>query len=89
MDSPSKQVKRNALNLSTLIKSEVFHNTFKVWVQGLVVFTDPNVRLELNEPSVTILRSNELINYITNYRQMKKLSKNDLKSIGTFISNIN
>jgi len=89
MGSPSRQVKRNAFNLSTLIKSDVFHNTFKVWVEGLVVFTHPNVHLEINEPSVTILKANELFNYIANFRQMSDLSRNDLQLIGNFIANIN
>jgi len=88
MGSSSRQVKRNAFNLSALIKSEVFHNTFKVWVEGLVVFTHPDVHLELKEPSVTILIANELFNYIANSRQMNKLSENDLQSIGDFILNI-
>jgi Nuclease-related domain. len=85
MGSPSRQVKRNAFNLSSLIKSEMFHNTFKIWVEGLVVFTNPYVSLELNEPSVTILKVNELFNYIINFRQTSKLFKNDLESIGDFI----
>jgi len=86
MESPSRQVKRNAFNLSKLIKSKMFHNTFQLWVEGLVVFTHPNVHLELNEPSVTILKSNELFNYIINFRQTSKLSKSDLQSIGNFIT---
>ena len=86
--SPSRQVKRNAFNLSSLIESEVFHNTFKIWVEGLVVFTHPNVQLELTKPTVTILTTNELFNYIVNFRQMCELSKNDLQSIGYFIAGI-
>ena len=86
MGSPSRQVKRNAFNLSKIIESGVFHDTFKVWIEGLVVFTHPNVHFELNEPSVTILKANELFNYIINFRQMNKLSKNDLQSIGDFIT---
>ena len=88
MGSPSRQVKRNAFNLSSLIKSEVFHNTFKIWVEGLVVFTHPNVSLKLTKPSVTILTLNELSNYIINFRQTIKLSKNDLESIGKFIAGV-
>ena len=85
MGSPSRQVKRNAFNLSNLIESELFHNTFKIWVEGLVVFTYPDVSLELNEPSVTVLKINDLFNYVTDFRQMSKLSKKDLQSIGNFI----
>lgn len=89
VDSPSRQVKRNAFNLSRIIESEVFHNTFKIWVEGLVVFTHPNVHLELNEPRVTILKANELFDYIINFRQMSKLSKVDLQPIGNFIIGAN
>lgn len=87
-DSPSKQVKKNAVNLSKLIKSEVFHDTFSVWVEGLVVFTKPGLHLELNEPSVKILKADKLFNYVVNLRPVSNLSKKDLESIGNFIAKI-
>lgn len=88
MGSPSRQIKRNAFDLSKLIESELFHNTFKVWVNGLLVFTNDNINLQLQEPTVTVLRVGELYSYITNYRQVHNLSKRDLESIGKFIIGI-
>ncbi len=86
--SPSRQVKMNAINLSRLIESRLFHNTFRIWVEGLVVFTNPRVRLELHEPSVAVLRAEDLYDYIINFRKMTDLSENDLKSIGKFIADL-
>ena len=86
--SPSRQVKMNAINLSRLIESRLFHNTFRIWVEGLVIFTNPRVRLKLHEPSVAVLRAEDLYDYIINFRKMTELSKNDLKSIGKFIADL-
>ncbi len=76
----------NAINLSRLVESRLFHNTFRIWVEGLVVFTNPKVRLKLHEPSVAVLRAKDLYDYIINFKEMNELSKNDLKSIGKFIA---
>jgi hypothetical protein len=86
--SPSKQVKRNAFNLSKLIETRLFHNTYKIWIEGLVVFTNPGVNLELYEPSVTILRSHELYNYLINLKNTEHLSDNDIRSIADFVVNL-
>lgn len=86
--SPSRQVKSNSFKLSEFIKSGVFHGTFRVWVEGLVVFTNPNATLELKDPSVRILRSSELIDHIKNYRSRGYLSDGDLQSIGNFITKL-
>jgi hypothetical protein len=86
--SPSRQAISNAFKLSEFIKSELFHDTFRVWVEGLVVFTNPNATLELKDPSVRILRSSELIDYIKNYRSRGCLSDGDLQSIGNFIAKL-
>ena len=84
--SPSRQVKTSAFNLSKLIETRLFHSAFRIWVDGLVVFTNPGVHLELHDPSITVLRINELYNYLINLRQMEKLSKKDIESIAKFIA---
>lgn len=89
MGSPSKQIKMNAFSLSKLIESELFHNTFRIWVEVIVVFTHSDVRLELNDPNVTVLKANYLCNHIINFRQMAELSQNDIQSLGKFIANLN
>lgn len=86
--SPSRQVKMNAFNLSKLIETGLFHNTFRVWVEGLVVFTNPKVHLELHDPSITVLKVQELYNFLTNSRQIAKQSSSDVRSIANFIANI-
>jgi hypothetical protein len=87
--SPSKQVKRNAFDLSKIIESGLFHNTFNVWVEGVVVFTNRQVSLKIYEPSVAVLRVEELYNYIFSSKKIAGLSKRDLESIGKFILDIN
>jgi hypothetical protein len=86
--SPSRQVKMNAINLSRLIEARLFHDTFRIWVEGLVVFTNPRVRLKLHEPSVAVLRVDDLYDYIINLKNIMEFSKNDLKSIGKFIADL-
>ncbi len=86
MGCPSRQVKRNAINLSKFIESGSFHNTFKIWVEGAIVFTNRNVNLELHEPSVAVLRMEELYNYIIGSKQMLSLSERELKSIGKYVA---
>ena len=80
--SPSKQVKRNAVKLKQFIQK-----TFKkpIWVEGIVVFTNPNAELELNNPSVPILKVEELYNFIKNKKLRIKFSQKELKSIGKLI----
>jgi hypothetical protein len=86
--SPSRQVKVSAFNLSKLIETRLFHSTFRVWVEGLVVFTNPGVHLEIHDPSITVLRINELYNYLINLKHMENLSKNDIASIANFIASM-
>lgn len=85
LSSPSRQLKRNAFNLSKHIESELFNNTYKIWVSGILVFTNQKVSLELHEPTIPALRIEELYNYIINFRRVNMLSKRDLESIGRFI----
>jgi hypothetical protein len=86
--SPSRQVKMNAFNLSKLIETRLFHDTFRVWVDGLVVFTNPRVHLELYDPSITVLKSQELYNYLINLKQIARLSSNDIRSIANFVADL-
>lgn len=80
--SPSKQVKRNAVKLKQFIQK-----TFKkpIWVEGIVVFTNPNVKLELNNSTVPILKVEELCNFIKNKKSKVRFSSKGLASIGRII----
>ena len=80
--SPSKQVKRNAVKLKQFIQK-----AFKkpVWVEGIVVFTNPNAELELNNPTVPILKIEELYDFIKNKKSRIKFSSKELESIAKLI----
>lgn len=86
--SPSRQVKMNAFNLSKLIESRLFYNTFRIWVEGIVVFTNPKVRLKLIESSVAVLQLEDLYDYIIRSKRMAEFSNRDLRSIGKFIADL-
>ena len=61
--SPSKQVKRKAVQLRNFIKKR-----FKIspYIHGLVVFTNKDVKLTLNNPTVNALKPQELCEFIQN-----------------------
>jgi hypothetical protein len=86
--SPSRQVKMNAFNLCKLMETRLFHNTFRIWVEGLVVFTNPRVHLELHDPSITVLKAYELYNYLDNLRPIAQVSNKDIRSIANFVANL-
>lgn len=86
--SPSKQVKGNALKLNQLIKSKgIFMKPLKIWIDGVIVFTNDNVKLNLNNPTVPILKINELYNYVKNKKSNIRFSSQELESIGKVILN--
>jgi len=75
----SKQVKRNSTTLRRFIRK---HINKGVWVEGVVVLTDPNIKLELKYPSVAVLRPQELCNFIRNSQTEFSLSPQELKMLG-------
>jgi hypothetical protein len=87
LDSVSIRVKGNSAKLSQMIEEELFKNYMKIWVQGLVVFTSQAVDLILHDPTIPVLRLEELKDFLTNYRSPSgmKFSSRDLESIGRFI----
>ena len=81
--SPSKQVKGNALRLKQFIESKnIFENSFKLWVDGIIVFTSDNVELILNRPTVPVIKIRELYKYIKNKKSNLTFSPQELESIG-------
>ena len=81
--SPSKQVKGNSLRLKQFIESKnIFKKPFKLWVDGIVVFTNENVELILNRPTVPVIKIRELYKYIKNKKSNLTFSPQELESIG-------
>ena len=90
MGSPSRQAKRNAAKIKHLIDSSPALRPMGVWVEGLVVFTNNHAKLNINNPTVTILKLQQLPNHITTYkinnhtitqRQLEQIGKEILKQI--------
>ncbi len=84
--SPSRQVKRNAVKVKQIIdSSKIFKKPFRLWVEGIVVFTNPNVELQLSKATVPILKVDDLYNYIKGKKSGITFSSQELESIGNAI----
>jgi len=66
--SPSKQVKRNAILLREFIQDN-FKESF--YVNGIVVFTNENAKLRITNPTVTVLKPQEICGFIQNFRSTR------------------
>jgi len=61
LGSPSKQVKGGAVNIKQIIESsKISKKPLKIWVEGIVVFTNPHVQLQLSNTTFTILKVDKL-----------------------------
>ena len=80
--SPSKQVKRNASRVQKLLETT---SKLKVWVEAVVVFTNPHADLHLSQPTVPILRLHELPSHISGFRNSGKFSHQQLEFMGKAI----
>jgi hypothetical protein len=80
--SPSKQVQGNAYWTQKVIKkSGVLQNT-NLWVEPIIVFSNPKVELERINPEVTFLKLDELASFIASYDNGYKFATEKLKAIG-------
>lgn len=86
LESPSKQVKRNAVKVKQIIESsQVFKKPLNIWVEGIVVFTNSDTDLKLTNAAVPILKIDELCDYIKNKESKIIFSTKELESIGAAI----
>jgi hypothetical protein len=65
--SPSSQAKGNASWVSKAIKASGVFETLNVWVKPIVVFSNPDVKLEIIDPEVEVVTLDKLVNSITSY----------------------
>jgi hypothetical protein len=86
-NSPSRQVKNNTNKIRRLLEAQSSLRNHGVWIEGIVVFTNPNIELQLNKPTVTILRLPELPDYITNYKNFNPYTTRQLELIIKVITN--
>ncbi len=77
--SPSKQAKRNALSLKQIIETE---SNLDLWVDAILVFTNSNIELVMNNPTITALKICDLSDYIRNKKTNTPISHEKLETIG-------
>ncbi len=85
--SPSRQVKKNTTKIKRLLEAQPALRKHGIWVEPIVVFTNNNIELHLNKPTVTVLRLHELPNYITNYKNYNPYTTKQLEQITKEITN--
>lgn len=81
MGSPSRQVKRNVAKIMHLIESTSVLGALSIWVEGIVVFTNSNVKLNINNPTVPILTIHQLTSHITTHKTVNQLNQQQLEEI--------
>lgn len=78
--SPSMQVKRNAAKIERIINSSPFR-TLGIQVEGLVVFTNNRAQLHLNNPTVPIMKLNQLPSHLTTHKTQNRYTSQQLEAI--------
>jgi hypothetical protein len=80
--SPSRQVKRNAARINHILDGNPALRSLGVWVEGIVVLTNRHANVKLNNPTVPILKLEQLPNYLSSHKGSRRLSRQDLEAIG-------
>ena len=65
--SPSSQAKGNAVWVRNAIKASGIFETLNLWVKPIVVFSNPDVELDVIDPEVEVVTLDKLVNSITSY----------------------
>lgn len=85
MGSPSRQVKRNAMDLRNMVLSSGLLKQPNLWVNAVLVIVDkPSLDLQLKNPSVPILKPYELCEFIQTTKS-DWFSHQDIENIGSYI----
>jgi hypothetical protein len=85
--SPSRQVKKNTAKVKQILEGLPALQRHGVWVEGIVVFTNKNANLNLHNPTVPILKLNELPNHISSYKNYNPYTLIQLQQMAKEISN--
>ena len=83
--SPSKQVKRNAVKLKEFLLGNAQFKTKekirKIFIDGIVLITNPRCNVSINTPTVNVMGLNELKQFILNKKSNILLTKNEIEEI--------
>jgi hypothetical protein len=80
--SPSSQAKGNASWVNRAINACGTFETLKVWVEPIVVFSNPDVQLEVIDPEVQVVTLPKLADLITSYNNDYSFSPEQLRLMG-------
>jgi hypothetical protein len=78
--NPSLQARHNTQKVKRLIGSSHIFQRFNIWVEGLLVFTNTNANLTINNPTITVLRVQQLPDYIKKQKN-SNLTKEQIQQI--------
>ncbi|MDR0372897.1 MAG: NERD domain-containing protein [Nitrososphaerota archaeon] len=84
--SPSRQVKRNVQKIQRIIGSSPVLRSMGIWVEGIVVLTNRHASVHLTNPSVPVLKLQQLPSYITSRGSPRRFSREQLEAIGKEIT---
>ncbi len=82
MGSPSLQAKRNAQKIRHLIDASSALRSLDIFVEGIVVLTNQHASLNINNPTVPILKLQQLPNHITARKTGNRFTQQQLETIG-------
>lgn len=82
MGSPSRQAKRNAMRIRRVLESIDTFWSKDNWVDGILVFPNPAVHLEIHGPTVPVMRLKELRTFITGRKSGYSLSSEEIAVVG-------
>jgi len=82
MGSPSRQAKRNAMRIRRVLEALDSSWSKNNWVDGILVFPNPAVNLEIHGPTVPIVRLRELPTFIATRKSLGSLSSEEIVLIG-------
>ena len=88
VNSPSRQVKKNTTKVKQKLEIHPDLRNHGIWVESIVVFTNDNISLYLNKPTVTVLKIAELPKHIINYKNYNPYTINQIEKIAKEIQKI-
>jgi len=80
--SPSSQAKSNASWVNRAINARGTFETLKVRVEPIVVFSNPDVELEVIDPEIKVATLPKLVDLITSYENGYSFSADQLRQMG-------
>jgi len=83
--NPSKQVKRNTILLKGFIENTT-RKKVKYWINCVLVFTNEEAVLNISNPTVPVLRAEELNDFILNFRPQRNFTQEETEELGGIIS---